>query len=285
MHIMKIPPYWVTGKRSGSDGSLWKLRGISYSSMREARERLEERFRIRSAFAARSGVSEKEVEEHRARLRALDELKEEEYSTLLLEPVLEQVDDDNLITRNRYGVQVLNSTTLCFVDVDDFPLSLGDTLKGIFGRKTTPEEKLLQTLRDLCAADESLGARLYRTHNGWRVMLTGRGLAPDSDRMHQICRILHADPLYESLCTRQQCWRARLTPKPYRVGVPGYPRPVDSESVSSPQSQDWIQRYEAACRGKSVCRLVDVTGRKMQSDLIELHDRMTGATVPDAPLA
>lgn len=284
IHIMKIPPYWVIEKRCGSDGSTWKLRGISYSSMSEARARLEERYRIRSAFAARRGVSAEEVAEHCARLRSLDELKEDEYSTLLLEPVLEQVDADSLITRNRYGVQVLNSTTLCFVDVDDFPLSLGDTLRGLFGKKTTPEEKLLQALRDLCAADESLGVRLYRTHNGWRVMLTGRGLAPDSARMHEICRILHADPLYESLCSRQQCWRARLTPKPYRVGVPGYPRPVDSESVATPQVQDWLQRYESASRGKAVCRLVDAVGRKMQSPLIELHDRMTGAMVPDAEL-
>ena len=282
---MKIPPYWVTERRRGSDGSLWKLRGISYCSMSEARERLEDRFRIRSEFAARRGVSEEAVAEHCARLRALDELKSEEYSTLLLEPVVEQVDAENIITRNRYRVQVLNSTTLCFVDVDDFPLSLGDRLKGIFGRKTTPEEKLLQTLRDLCAADESLGARLYRTHNGWRVMLTGRELAPASERMHRICRMLHADPLYESLCKRQQCWRARLTPKPYRVGVSGYPCPEDSESVSSPQTLDWIQRYESACCGKSVCRLVDVAGRKMQSNLIERHDRVTGATVPDAELA
>lgn len=285
MRSMKIPPYWVTEKRGGNDGTMWKLRGISYRSMSEARERLEERFRIRTEFAAHRGVSEAAVEEHRARLRSLDELKSDEYATLLLEPVVEQVDENNLITRNRYGVQVLNSTTLCFVDVDHFPLSLGDALKGIFGRKTTPEEKLLQTLRNLCAADESLGARLYRTHNGWRVMLTGSDLAPDSERMHQISRTLHADPLYESLCSRQQCWRARLTPKPYRVGVPGYPRPVDSESVATPQAQEWLQRYESASRGKAVCRLVDAVGRKMHSDLIELHDRMTGATVLDRELA
>lgn len=281
---MKIPPHWVLEKRRGSDGSTWKLRGISYYSMGEARERLEERFRIRSEFAARREVSAEAVEEHRARLRSLDELKVDEYSTLLLEPVVEQVDSENVITRNRYGVQVLNSTTLCFVDVDDFPLTLGDTLRGFFGRKTTPEEKLLGALRNLCADDESLGARLYRTHHGWRVMLEGRGLAPDSARMHEVCRILHADPLYESLCIRQQCWRARLSPKPYRVGVPGYPRPLDSESVATPQVQDWLQRYEAASRGKAVCRLVEVVGNKMQSAIIELHDCMTGALVPDAEL-
>ena len=67
MWSMKIPPYWVTEKRCGNDGSTWKLRGISYSSMQEARERLEVRFRIRSEFAARRGVSEEAVAEHCAR--------------------------------------------------------------------------------------------------------------------------------------------------------------------------------------------------------------------------
>ncbi len=264
---------------------MWKLRGISYRSMEEARERLEERARLRTDFARRRGVSEAAVSEHRARLRALDELQDEDYSVLLLEPVLEQLDEDNVITRNRYGVQVLNSTTLCFVDVDKFPLSLGDTLRGLFGRKVTPEEKLLQQLRELCEADASLGVRLYRTHNGWRVMLAGEGIAPDSPRMHELFKALHADALYESLCCRQQCWRARLTPKPYRVGITRFPRPLDSESINSEESLGWLQKYESLCQGKAVCRLVDCLGRPVKSPLVELHDQMTRAAVADAPLA
>ena len=264
---------------------MWKLRGISYRSMEEARERLEERARLLADFARRRRVSEDEVDEHRARLRALDELQEEDYSVLLLEPVIETLDDSNVITRNRYGVQVLNSTSLCFVDVDAFPLSLGDTLRGLFGRKVTPEEKLLQRLRELCEADESLGARLYRTHHGWRVMLVGAGITPDSDRMHDLFKALHADALYESLCERQQCWRARLTPKPYRVGITRFPRPMDSEATDSEKARIWLQKYESLCQGKAVCRLVDCMGRAIQSPLVELHDRMTQAMLPDAPLA
>ena len=264
---------------------MWKLRGISYRSMEEARERLEERARLLADFARRRRVSEVEVDEHRARLRALDELQEEDYSVLLLEPVIETLDGSNVITRNRYGVQVLNSTSLCFVDVDAFPLSLGDTLRGLFGRKVTPEEKLLQRLRELCEADESLGARLYRTHHGWRVMLVGAGITPDSDRMHDLFKALHADALYESLCERQQCWRARLTPKPYRVGITRFPRPMDSEATDSEEARIWLQKYESLCQGKAVCRLVDCMGRTIQSPLVELHDRMTQALVPDAPLA
>ena len=203
---------------------------------------------------------------------------------LLLEPIVEEVDENNVITRNRYGVQVLNSTTLCFVDVDKFPLSLGDTLRGLFGRKLTPEEKLMQTLRGLCEADSSLGARVYRTHNGWRIMLAGDGLAPDSARMHELSRALHADPLYESLCTRQQCWRARLSPKPYRVGVTRYPRPVSSESVLAPEAQDWLRRYETACAGKAVCRFVDGIGTRISGPVVELHDQLTCALAIDKPL-
>ena len=282
---MKIPPYWIMEKRRGSDGTMWKLRGISYRSMAEARERLEERARLQADFARRRRVSEDEVEEHRANLRALDELREEDYSVLLLEPVIETLDDSNVITRNRYGVQVLNSTSLCFVDVDAFPLSLGDTFRGLFGRKVTPEEKLLQRLRELCDADASLGARLYRTHHGWRVMLVGEGITPDSDRMHGLFKALHADALYESLCARQQCWRARLTPKPYRVGITRFPRPMDSEATDSEEARIWLQKYESLCQGKAVCRLVDCMGRAIQSPLVELHDRMTQAMLPDAPMA
>lgn len=281
---MRIPAYWVKEKRRGCDGSVWKLRGISDASMQEARERLEERCRIREAFARQGVVSDAEVKAFRASLRALDEVQGEEYTVLLLETIVEKLDEDNIITRNRYGVQVLNSTSVCFVDVDDFPLSLGDKLRGFFGQKLSPEQKLLQTLRDLCATDASLGARLYRTHSGWRIMLAGEGLKPDSARMHEICRILHADPLYESLCSRQQCWRARLSPKPYRVGVPGYPRPVDSESVHTTEAQNWLMRYESACSGKAVCRLVDCIGCAISGAAVELHDRLTSALAIDRAL-
>lgn len=281
---MKIPTYWVTEKRRGCDGNMWKLRGVSDASMQEARERLEERCRIRESFARLGTVSDAAMEVHRASLRALDGMQGDDYTTLLLEPIVDKLDEDNIITRNRYGVQVLNSSSVCFVDVDHFPLSLLDTLRGFLGRKLTPEEKLLQTLRALCLADASLGARVYRTHNGWRIMLAGDGLAPDSPRMHVLCRVLHADPLYESLCSRQQCWRARLTPKPYRVGVPGYPRPVDSESVNTPEVQDWLRRYEAACSGKAVCRLVDCFGRGISGPVVELHDRQTCALSMDTTL-
>ena len=279
---MKIPPYWTTERSRGCDGQMWRLRGISFTSMDDARERLETRRRLRTEFLRTAGGN---VDAYRAKLRALDEVGEDKYSVLVLEPVVQQLEEDLVITRNRYGVQVLNSTSHCFVDVDEVPLSFGETVRGWLGHKLTPEEKLLGIVRSLCEQDSSLGARVYRTHNGWRIMLTGNNLAPDSERMKQLFAALHADPLYASMCERQQCWRARLTPKPYRVGITGFTRPVDSQSIHSTESQKWLARYEAACCGKAVCRLVDCIGRPIGGEVVELHDHLTRARVPDLPLA
>ena len=249
--------------------------------MDEARERLEFRRSLRTE-SLRTSVGD--IDSYRAKLRALDEVGEDAYSVLLLEPIVQQLEEGLVITRNRYGVQVLNSTSLCFVDVDDVPLSFGETVRGWFGNKLTPEDKLLGIVRTLCEQDPSLGARVYRTHNGWRVMLTGNDLAPASPRMKQLFVALHADPLYVAMCERQQCWRARLTPKPYRVGITRFPRPVDSESIHSPESQEWIARYESACVGKAVCRLVDCMGSPIRGAGVELHDQLTQAKIPDLPL-
>lgn len=278
---MKIPPFWTTERSKGIDGQMWRLRGISFSSMEEARERLETRRGLRMEFLRTPGG---DVDSYRAKLRALDEVEEDDYSVLLLEPVVRQLSEDLVITRNRYGVQVLNSTSLCFVDVDDVPLSFGETVRRWFGNQITPEEKLLGIVHFLCEQDSSLGARVYRTHNGWRIMLAGNALAPSSPRMKQLFAALHADPLYVAMCERQQCWRARLTPKPYRVGVTRFPRPVDSESIHSPESQEWIARYESACEGKAVCRLVDCMGCPIQGAGVELHDQLTQAKIADLPL-
>ena len=275
---MKIPPFWTTERSKGIDGQMWRLRGISFTSMVEARERLEARRGLRAEFLRTPGEN---FDDYRAKLRALDEIGEDEYSVLLLEPVVQQLNEALVITRNRYGVQVLNSTSLCFVDVDDVPLSFAETVRGWFGNKLTPEDKLLGIVRSLCEQDSSFGARVYRTHNGWRIMLTGNDLAPASPRMKQLFAALYADPLYATMCERQQCWRARLTPKPYRVGITRFPRPVDSESIHSPESQKWIVRYESACVGKAVCRLVDCMGCPILGEGVDLHDQLTQAKIPD----
>lgn len=63
--------------------------------------------------------------------------------------------------------------------------------------------------------------RVYRTHSGCRIICTSMTF----DRKDTIkdflgdrlLRFLQADPKYAALCQQQRSYRARLTPKPWRV--------------------------------------------------------------------
>ena len=50
--------------------------------------------------------------------------------------------------------------------------------------------------------------RVYRTAAGLRVLVTGAGAPPRSDRARELLTELSADPLYVELCATHDCYRA-----------------------------------------------------------------------------
>lgn len=279
---MKIPLYWVRETRELPQGGVMKLHAASDVSMDDARRRLEKRAALRLSFAA----GQVSVAELRAGLRALDghEESEEGYTADICESMVQKVDENNIVTRNRYGAQVLNTTDLCFADVDRVSGGFFNTLACLFGGGKSEEAILTERVRALCAADDSLGVRLYRTAAGFRLVLAGQGIALGSPRLQTLFRTLEVDPLYSKLCGKQGCFRARLSPKPSRVGHRGAPRCADSASAVSALA-DWVPSYEAACQPYAVCRLVEQFGRPISHPALSLHDELTGALLPDRRLA
>ena len=286
---MNIPPYWVREERQVAGGLTIHLRGASYTSMEEARERME----TRAALTLQFLQQELETDEFRQAVREQHAKNPEDgYASEVFEKVVEQVDGQNIITRNGYGAEVLNSTSLCMVDVDRFPDGVPFFSKllagigiGAYDKRKASEAALMKQLELLCHEQEDLGARLYRTAAGWRVILQGQGLRHDSDRMLDLSRALDADPLYVGLCRRQGCWRARLTPKYYRLQPsPGpFPRRMASDTPAAGE-EAWLAAYREACKGAAVCRLVESFGRRMESPILSLHDERTLALRPDLPL-
>ena len=63
------------------------------------------------------------------------------------------------------------------------------------------------------------GWRVYRTRAGLHLLATQGLVEADSDVADGVFEALGADPLYQKLCKTQNCFRARLTPKPWRCGV------------------------------------------------------------------
>jgi hypothetical protein len=121
-----------------------------------------------------------------------------------------------------------------------------------------------------------LGVRVYRTAAGLRVLVTGAGAPPRSERARELLTELGSDPLYVELCDTHDSYRARLTPKPFRIGT-------ESLSVTWPCAGDreerrwlrWVDRYDEAAAGYAVCRLVSASGPVpggAEQALVELHD-------------
>ncbi|MBK6794056.1 MAG: hypothetical protein IPG80_16335 [Anaerolineales bacterium] len=201
----------------------------------------------------------------------------EEYEVEIREEILRTVDDHTVITRNRYGAQVMNAENLMFLDIDK-PKA---TLAGLF-RKSSPgddKEKIFDMVRKLASGSKyaGLGFRIYETFQGARVIVTGRSFDPRELFAMELMREFNTDPLYAALCRKQGCFRARLTPKPNRIKMKAYkvkyPR-VEADL----QFEAWLQSYEQASRNFSVCKFVETAGANHGSfEAVRLHDDFTGA--------
>ncbi len=100
------------------------------------------------------------------------------------------------------------------------------------------------------------------------------------------------DPVYARMCLNQQCFRARLTPKPWRIGIAAHMKPRPGVWPVAPERRPvrdaWIANYEAASRGYAACRFLDAVGTGAVHIDIErvrrLHDDASKA-LQDLPIA
>lgn len=147
------------------------------------------------------------------------------YRNKEIEPVVDtealyNIDrDDTWLTVNHYNALVLNTRNMLIADID-----FGDQrLNRFAGAKDCDE--VLGNLKDLHLLDNehqfadfnfaSQSYRIYRTHSGCRVICTSLAL-PWGWEAERFMRFLRSDPEYIKLCGIQECYRARLTPKPWR---------------------------------------------------------------------
>ncbi|MNZ90866.1 hypothetical protein D3C78_1098370 [compost metagenome] len=87
------------------------------------------------------------------------------------------------------------------------------------------------------------------------------------------------------MCQRQQCFRARLSAKPWRMGIAHHLRPRPGVWPVAPERlharRDWVERYEAAARGYAACSFLEVLGSGVVAPAVArvqwLHDELSGA--------
>ncbi|WFB36312.1 hypothetical protein P3T73_00855 [Kiritimatiellota bacterium B12222] len=173
-----------------------------------------------------------------------------------------------VITRNRYGALVLNVASVVFIDVDCLPggcLSLG-SMKG--------KEKVLAQIVHTIERDQ-LACKVYETYAGYRLVLTDRLLTPDAQDSVAVMQKFKSDKLYATLCLKHECYRARLSPKPYRIGV-DVPK-LTIENYQDPEMVAWVKGYEATSAKYGVCKVVmDAPENQVLPEvkrILEIHDR------------
>lgn len=223
-----------------------------------------------------------------ARLRALEKIEKikrkiqgekhlfDEYEVEIREEILQIIDDHSAITRNRYGASVLNVENLMILDIDKPKSSFAD----LFKKKDPAQDKLkiFDMVKKLAAMPkyQSYGFRIYETYQGARVIVLGKDFDPRDHESNSIMNDFNCDGLYTTLCQKQGCFRARLTPKPHRMKMRRYKVqfPRQQEDV---EFQRWLAEYERESRNFSVCKFVGQIGASHPlSPVIRIHDDLTG---------
>lgn len=250
---MKIPRYWAKETQRVKDprGKALDLACWRWSDWSEA----EARMRAREAMAqmARKLHSNQPLDRYGYGEQPLREEVVEDIPGPGRDPI-------GVITRNRYGALVLNAAQVMFVDLD---LAQGSGLvsglvKGLLGKKSaSAEPRALERLETWVNNHPEWGFRVYRTRAGLRCLVMHDVFDPSQPSTTELLLALESDPLYVKLCRDQGCFRARLTPKPWRCHMLPPPSRYPWESSKDEQRfREWQRLYEVAIGRYGVCELV-----------------------------
>ena len=148
---------------------------------------------------------------------------------------------------------------------------MGCLLFGAGNCKENFLSKLIQTIEQ-----KRIPCIIYETSAGYRVVITDRLLAPGSSESDELMKQLNSDQLYSVLCVKHQCYRARLTPKPFRMNM--MTPKITVENIDSQEIQNWIKEYTVNAQDYSICRKVYDGARSMLpevDEVLKIHDHFT----------
>lgn len=150
-----------------------------------------------------------------------------------------------------------------------------------------------ERIRAFLAKHPSWNIRVYRTPGGLRLLVTHQPFQASAAEVQQLFSAVGVDPVYVRMCNNQQCFRARLTAKPWRIGIGAHMRPRPGVWPVRPDKLHvrgrWVAEYERAAAAYAACRFVESLGSGVVHpeirSVVALHDRESRATQLDLPIA
>jgi hypothetical protein len=218
-----------------------------------------------------------------------------------------QVSSARIVRRSMLSVFAATATLLYFVLGWKMVLSLvvaffaslligvplpGWLRRGSIALRGGAEKVAIERLRRFLAAHSHWRVRVYRTPAGLRLLALHRLFDPRETEVERAFDALGVDPSYARMCRNQNCFRARVSPKPWRIGMPRLRPPYTAawrpEHAELPARRLWIAEYDRASNGYAACRYLETFGagetHRAAEHVQQLHDLMCLAE-RDLPLA
>ena len=241
--------------------------GASNESQESAMQHAKERLKKFKAMVNNEFTDKSDYEYGFIREEVLDEILADDGTVLAA------------LTRNNYGAIILNAVNVMFGDMDE---SEPGFFGRLFGKKKKDKDYYLEKIEQYQKENSDLSIIVYETFAGLRFVITNRtyDLENTHDRMSMLKMFaaLEVDPLYLRLCQQQGCFRARLTPKPWRINTERppsrYPR-SDRREIN--HFEEWLRGYERASTSKTVVNVLkEFGGAHTHPDvrkILDIHDR------------
>lgn len=139
----------------------------------------------------------------------------------------------------------------------------------------------MQRIQRFLAEHPAWNLRVYRTPGGLRLLATHAPFEATSPEVAAFFSAVGADPVYVRMCRHQRCFRARLSAKPWRIGIGQHMRPRPGvwpvHPSQLPRRQAWVAAYEQAAAGYAACQFQTELGsgqvHPRLRGVVELHDR------------
>jgi len=274
---MRIPKYWAKGKLIKTGAENRKFDVVNWQSSDVSVDDARQKALARAGEVAQKILHGEPLDRYGYSDRPLREEIKEGIQTVFRTEVA-------VVTRNAYGALVLNSSNAMFIDIDipgmDKPRNKGKVGGGQESFSPDPYLPSVRKVEEWAGRHPEYGIRIYATYAGLRCLILNTVFEPKSDQASNILQDLQSDPLYIRLCKAQECFRARLTPKPWRSGArqPRSRYPWENPRVESEYRQ-WEKQYDAITAKYSTCRLIKQIGAPdVHPDIepvLSYHDRVT----------
>ena len=265
---MNFPQFWARGKNGDFLCWRWSAQSLAEAQAlaNQAAQQLADHFRA-GDFPPKNGGY---YPDRPVREQMLQEIKNDAGEVAAV------------VTRNSYGCQVLNTARVMFVDIDLPEPKPPGLFKRLFGKPdlTPPNDHqnaAMDKIENWTRNHPECGWRIYKTRAGLRLLATQGLVEADSGEADKVFDALGSDPLYRKLCKTQKCFRARLTPKPWRCGVRNKPeRWPWLDEKREKRILKWEAHYQSSTLNWATCELIKQIGNPVVhpevQPIVKLHD-------------